>query len=124
MTATLTDGAESGPVRSQLQIEGRAISRRFGHVQALSDVDVTVGSGEVVGLVGANGAGKTTLIRILLGLLPPTEGTTSLFGGEPDREEQSELSQEEDNTAPPTHRLYPLLDAAFSLYNSRADRLR
>ena len=85
MTATLTTDSGAAPVPTQLQIEGRAISRSFGHVQALSGVDVTVGSGEVVGLVGANGAGKTTLIRILLGLLAPTEGSTSLFGGEPDR---------------------------------------
>jgi ABC-2 type transport system ATP-binding protein/ribosome-dependent ATPase len=58
---------------------------RFGNVTAVDDVDLAVGSGEVVGLLGANGAGKTTLIRMLLGLLTPTRGTVSLFGSSPSR---------------------------------------
>ena len=48
-------------------------------------MDLTLGPGEVVGLLGANGAGKTTLIRMLLGLLPATAGQVRLFGGPPSR---------------------------------------
>ncbi len=48
-------------------------TKRFGHVTAVSDVDLVVEPGEIVGLLGANGAGKTTLIRMLLGLIPATE---------------------------------------------------
>jgi ABC-2 type transport system ATP-binding protein/ribosome-dependent ATPase len=65
--------------------EGVAVTRRFGHVLAVDDVHLRVDAGEVVGLLGANGAGKTTLIRILIGLLPPTNGSVELFGIEPSR---------------------------------------
>ncbi len=65
--------------------EARAVSRRFGDVLAVDGVDLEVGPGEVVGLLGANGAGKTTLIRLILGLLRPTGGQVRLFGGPPTR---------------------------------------
>ena len=60
-------------------------TRSFGAFTAVSAVDLTVSRGEVVGLLGANGAGKTTLIRLLLGLLAPTEGSVRLFGSAPSR---------------------------------------
>jgi ABC-2 type transport system ATP-binding protein/ribosome-dependent ATPase len=66
--------------------ESLGVTRRFGAVTALDRVDLAVERGEVVGLLGANGAGKTTLIRILLGLLPASDGSVRLFGEEPSRE--------------------------------------
>jgi ABC-2 type transport system ATP-binding protein len=63
--------------------EARTVSRRFGAFTAVSAVDLTVGGGEVVGLLGANGAGKTTLIRLLLGLVRPSDGAVALFGSAP-----------------------------------------
>jgi ABC-2 type transport system ATP-binding protein len=63
----------------------RGASRRFGAFTAVDAADLSVGPGEVVGLLGANGAGKTTLIRMLLGLLQPTGGTVELFGAAPSR---------------------------------------
>lgn len=54
--------------------ELKNISKSFGRVQALKNVDFKVGEEEVVGLVGDNGAGKTTLIKILTGVYEPDEG--------------------------------------------------
>ena len=66
-------------------------SRDFGGVPAVEDVTMSVGPGEVVGLLGANGAGKTTLIRMLLGLIPVSSGDVELLGGPPDRERRAGL---------------------------------
>lgn len=63
-------------------IEARGIVKHFGGVVALNGVDVTLGRGEVIGLVGDNGAGKSTLIKILSGALQPTAGEI-LVDGEP-----------------------------------------
>ncbi|MQA87809.1 MAG: ATP-binding cassette domain-containing protein [Streptosporangiales bacterium] len=56
-------------------LELRGISKRFGAVQALSEVDFHVTPGEVVGLVGDNGAGKSTLVKVISGVGPADEGT-------------------------------------------------
>jgi ABC-2 type transport system ATP-binding protein/ribosome-dependent ATPase len=58
----------------------RHATMRFDSFTAVDRVDLDVEAGEIVGLLGANGAGKTTLIKMLLGLLLPTEGTVRLFG--------------------------------------------
>lgn len=63
--------------------EARQVTRRFGPFTAVSGVDLVVRRGEVAGLLGANGAGKTTLIRLLLGLLRPSDGMIRLFGEAP-----------------------------------------
>lgn len=60
-------------------------SRRFGDFVANDAIDLHVGGGEIVGLLGANGAGKTTAMRVLLGLLPPSEGRVRQFGEPPSR---------------------------------------
>ena len=58
------------------------MTKRFGQFAAVSDVELTVTPGEVVGFVGANGAGKTTTIGMLLGFLRPSDGKVRLFGKE------------------------------------------
>jgi D-xylose transport system ATP-binding protein len=62
-----------------LEIDG--VSKKFGPVQALDRVDVAVGAGEVVGLVGDNGAGKSTLVKTIAGIHSPDTGSIR-FGGE------------------------------------------
>ena len=65
-------------------VEIRSVSKRFGsRVQALNDLSLTIGPGEVYGLLGPNGAGKTTALRILLGLTRPTSGIVRIFGAPP-----------------------------------------
>jgi ABC-type sugar transport system ATPase subunit len=61
-------------------LEMRGISKSFGSVQALTDVDFEVRSGEVMALVGDNGAGKSTLTKILSGVYPPDRGEIRVGG--------------------------------------------
>ena len=69
-----------GPVR--LEHASKTYSHEGSTVRALVDVDLAIGSGETVGLVGESGCGKTTLARVLLGLTAPDEGSTVELDGE------------------------------------------
>jgi ABC-2 type transport system ATP-binding protein len=61
-------------------IRAHGLSKDFGAVHALRDLDLEVAEGEVFGYLGPNGAGKTTTIRLLLGLARPTAGRAEIFG--------------------------------------------
>ncbi len=61
-------------------LELRALSKRFGAITALADIDLTMAAGEVVGVMGDNGAGKSTLLRIMAGSFLPSRGTLRLEG--------------------------------------------
>ena len=69
-------------------VVAKGVTRTFGDFTAVDGVDLEVGPGEVVGLLGANGAGKTTLIRLLLGVLRPSAGEVRLFGEPPSAAER------------------------------------
>jgi ABC-2 type transport system ATP-binding protein len=70
--------------RAAIRTEG--LSKRYGSLYALRDLDLEVAGGEVVGYLGPNGAGKTTTIRLLLGLLRPTAGRSEIFGFDCERQ--------------------------------------
>ena len=61
-------------------IETHGLTRRFGAVEAVQNLNLVVPEGELFALLGVNGAGKTTAIRMLCGLLPPTSGDALLLG--------------------------------------------
>src|SRR6516225_9704756 len=69
------------------------VSIRFGKFTAVDRVSVTVGQGEVFGLLGPNGSGKTTLIRALCGLVPFAEGEAYVLGRSVAREAERVRSQ-------------------------------
>lgn len=64
-------------------LECKALTKKFGSVNALSNVNLTLERGRIIGLLGPNGSGKTTLIKLLNGLLVPTSGTLTIAGKEP-----------------------------------------
>lgn len=63
-----------------IAVEAHGVSKRYGSVQALSDVDLVVRRGSVHGLVGENGSGKSTLTKILAGVVQPDEGSVTIDG--------------------------------------------
>jgi ABC-2 type transport system ATP-binding protein len=84
MIATLEEtvglqNERSGAVVASLE----AVTKNYGDVRALRNVNFTVRAGQVVALLGPNGAGKTTVVKLLLGLLTPTSGEARVFGGDP-----------------------------------------
>jgi ABC-2 type transport system ATP-binding protein len=68
------------PSQSDLAIDAKGLTKRFGSFTAVDHITFDVGIGEVFGFLGANGAGKTTAIKILVGLLAPTEGDARVAG--------------------------------------------
>jgi ABC-2 type transport system ATP-binding protein len=64
-------------------IEARSLVKRYGELTAVDHVELTVERGDVFGYLGPNGAGKTTSLRLMLGLIAPSEGAVRLFGRDP-----------------------------------------
>src|SRR3989442_4270427 len=64
-------------------IEIRGLTKVYGDIVAVDNVDLTVAEGNVYGYLGPNGAGKTTSLRMMLGLIRPTAGSVQLFGRDP-----------------------------------------
>src|SRR3954462_2485068 len=64
-------------------VEIRGLVKRYGEIVAVDHVDPTVQPADVYGYLGPNGAGKTTSLRMMLGLIAPTEGSVRLFGRDP-----------------------------------------
>jgi D-xylose transport system ATP-binding protein len=76
--APMTDTPEPPP--GELILSLRGISKNFGAVSALTDIELDVHAGEVVALVGDNGAGKSTLVKVLAGVHQPTSGAVTFRG--------------------------------------------
>ncbi|WP_253902827.1 ATP-binding cassette domain-containing protein, partial [Corallococcus exiguus] len=72
------------PGNAELAIEAHGLTRRFGTFTAVDHVTLSIERGEIFGFLGSNGCGKSTTMKMLTGLLPPTEGTAKLFGSSVD----------------------------------------
>ena len=77
----MTTPAGNGPATGDV-LRAEHISKRFGAVTALTDVNLRLAQGEILGLIGDNGAGKSTLLKILCGFQPPDTGRIVLHGVE------------------------------------------
>jgi len=89
----------------EIAIEAHDLTMRFGDFTAVDHVNFRIRRGEIFGFLGSNGCGKTTTMKMLTGLLPPSEGTASLFGEEVDPYDIS------------SRRRVGYMSQAFSLYS-------
>ena len=91
----------------------RNVTKKYGKFVALSSVSLSVGRGEICGLIGENGAGKSTLIRIINGLTLPTSGELVIFGHT--KSEDIRRSRSRIGYMPDTSASYPNLSASDNL---------
>lgn len=87
----------------------------FGKVQAIDDISLQIGQGQVVGLLGHNGAGKTTSIKIILGILKPTSGAVSVFGHDPANNVKMAALRKQMGYLPENLSFYPQLSGRETL---------
>jgi len=76
--STPPSGAEDASQAPHLLVQG--LGKRYGDFEALSNIDMSIGRGEIVVIIGGSGAGKTTLLKILIGLEKPTTGSILVNG--------------------------------------------
>ena len=104
-------------------LEARNVTKRFGGLTAVSDVDLSVSEGEIVGLIGPNGAGKTTFFNCLTGMETPTSGQVVYRGkplpGRPDLITAAGLARTFQNI-----RLFPNMTAIENVVVGRHTRLK
>jgi ABC-2 type transport system ATP-binding protein len=99
---------------AELAIRARGLSKRYGKVTALADLDLDLAPGEVVGYLGPNGAGKTTTIRLLLGFIQPTAGRAEIFGV--DCQRNPDIAHRRVAFVPAEASLWPSLTGAETLH--------
>ncbi|MGV3523887.1 MAG: ATP-binding cassette domain-containing protein [Candidatus Sericytochromatia bacterium] len=91
-------------------LEIRSLSKRFGRIQAVRELNLTVQPGNIYGILGPNGSGKTTTLGMILGVIRPDTGTYSWFGQAP-----SHLSRRRIGVLLETPNFYPYLSAEKNL---------
>jgi len=105
------------PTTAMLSID--RINTFYGETQALFDVSLDVGAGEVVALLGPNGAGKTTTLRSILGLTPARSGTVRFDGRDVTHDSTHEIARGGIGWVPDDRRIFPTLTVARNLAIAR-----
>ena len=90
ISASVNPNASSMP---ELLLVASKLSKRFGGLQALSDVSFSICKGDIYGLIGPNGAGKTTLFNVLTSLYVPESGTCNFMGHQLTRLKPHQIAQ-------------------------------
>ena len=103
-------------------LEVRSLTVRHGYLQALTDIDLTVASGETVAIIGANGAGKSTLLRSIIGLHRPSAGSIRLDGRDITVLPPHARVREGIALVPEGRRLFPSLSVEENLLVGRSSR--
>ncbi|WP_420100889.1 ABC transporter ATP-binding protein [Bosea sp. (in: a-proteobacteria)] len=103
-----------------LSVEG--LDAGYGEAQILFGVDLSVGDGEVVTLLGRNGMGKTTTIRAIMGLLPARAGKVSFGGHDLTRAQPFRIAQAGIGLVPEGRQIFPTLSVEENLIATAADR--
>lgn len=106
------------------RIEINGLTKRFGDLTALDAVSVSLEKGQIVGLLGPNGSGKTTLIKIMNGLLTPTEGSISIDGLAPGVETKKTVAYLPDRNALPDYMTTDQLIGMYEDFFEDFDRSR
>ncbi len=83
MSTALAELSNVSPSRNVCVAQTSGLTKKYGNVAALQNVNMALHAGELLALLGPNGAGKTTLVRMLLGLAAPDAGGVSVFGANP-----------------------------------------
>jgi len=103
-------------------LEVRSLTVRHGYLQALTDITLTVASGETIAIIGANGAGKSTLLRSIIGLHRPTAGSIMLDGRDITVLPPHARVREGIALVPEGRRLFPSLSVEENLLVGRSSR--
>jgi branched-chain amino acid transport system ATP-binding protein len=107
------------PVASPALLSVDNVNTFYGETQALFNVSLQVGAGEVVALLGPNGAGKTTTLRTILGLTPARVGSVRFDGRDVTRQPTHEIARSGMGWVPDDRRIFPTLSVARNLAIAR-----
>ena len=98
-------------------IETKALNKKYGRIEAVKDLDLSLEKGQIVGLLGPNGSGKTTLIKMINGLLTPSSGELYIKGFKPGVETKLAVSYlPERNSLPEWMKVKELIDMFVDFY--------
>ena len=107
-----------------MMLKVEKLQARYGRSQVLFDIDLSVGEGEIVTLLGRNGMGKTTTIRAIMGLTPPAGGSVEFAGQAVAGRTPEAIARGGIGLVPEGRQVFPLLTVFENLFATAANRLK